>query len=910
MTSWWYDLFIYPIEFLIEFIFSLCYQMIGSKGYSILAISIVISFLVLPLYKRSDAIQEEERRQQERMSEWVRHIKRTFRGEERAMMLSAYYAENGYRPYYALRGSVSLLLQIPFFLAAYHFLSNLQMLNGASFHFIKDLGAPDGMLAVAGLSINVLPFVMTLVNILSGAIYSRGLPFSQKLQLYGMALLFLVLLYRSPAGLVLYWTMNNVFSLGKNILMKRSRHPERVTAIGGAAAGLAFVAVMLVRGKIYTRSILIFTLCVLLICLLPALRLLIHHTRMGGGETAREANTPDPVQSLLIGISLTFLFGGVIPFLVIGSSPLDFVVEGQYDDPRMIGLHALLVAAGAFLIWNGVITFLAKKETRTTIIRVEEILLFVFLINCFLLPSGLRDLSDLMEIGDRTVFSAAQHVVNLLLIMIAVAGGMLLFKKLAARSLRFVFLTVAAAMLLFVCWKLVSIDRTLKREWGDLRTEAQADPGYDIYRFSRTGKNVVVIMLDKGMSHMVPYLMEDDPALTKQFDGFVYYPNTLSFANHTNYGLPAVFGGYDYTTAAINERADQTLRDKHDEALTLMPRLFSEAGYEVTFCDPTYAGYCEVPDLSVFDGIPGVRAYNLRGHYMEDYTEYNGQYRAQQKHHVIGYSLYRALPTFCREWWYDGGAYRSVSRFEEQQSGTGLMFLSSYSTLEHLSDITRITDDEQGYVSLFTNDTVHDANTLQLPEYRPALYIDNSNYEYSWPILAENGGPLPSTDDHKASYESQMAAFRRLGEWFDNLRAEGVYDNTRIILVSDHGYYGWNGPFFTDTTLDNGIDAQAYNPLLLVKDFDARGFAVDERFMTNADVPSIAMGGLIENPVNPFTGNPVNSSPKSHSQRLTTATNITIGTNNGNTFDTTGGTWWEVTPGDIYDSANWKEMKP
>ena len=31
-----------------------------------------------------------------------------------------------------------------------------------------------------------------------------------------MALIFLVLLYSSPAGLVLYWTMNNVFSLVKS----------------------------------------------------------------------------------------------------------------------------------------------------------------------------------------------------------------------------------------------------------------------------------------------------------------------------------------------------------------------------------------------------------------------------------------------------------------------------------------------------------------------------------------------------------------------------------------------------------------------------------------------------------------------------------------------------------------------
>ncbi len=61
---------------------------------------------------------------------------------------------------------------------------------------------------------------MTLINCIAGAVYTRGFAFKEKAQLYGMALLFLVLLYNSPAGLVLYWTLNNVFSLLKNIYYK------------------------------------------------------------------------------------------------------------------------------------------------------------------------------------------------------------------------------------------------------------------------------------------------------------------------------------------------------------------------------------------------------------------------------------------------------------------------------------------------------------------------------------------------------------------------------------------------------------------------------------------------------------------------------------------------------------------
>ena len=102
-----------------------------------------MNILLLPLYDRADRISREERNRQEAMSQWIGHIKTVFRGDERFMMLQAYYRKQGYRPIYALRSSISLILQVPFFIAAYHFLSNLELLNGYAFHFIRDLGRPD-----------------------------------------------------------------------------------------------------------------------------------------------------------------------------------------------------------------------------------------------------------------------------------------------------------------------------------------------------------------------------------------------------------------------------------------------------------------------------------------------------------------------------------------------------------------------------------------------------------------------------------------------------------------------------------------------------------------------------------------------------------------------------------------------
>ena len=117
-------------------------------------------------------------------------------------------------------------------------------------------------------------------------------------------------------------------------------------------------------------------------------------------------------------------------------------------------------------------------------------------------------------------------------------------------------------------------------------------------------------MLDRSISSYLPYLFNERPELEQQFAGFTWFPNTLSFGSRTLTGAPALYGGYDYTPQNMNLRSDELLVDKHDEALLTMPVLFDEAGYEVTVCDPSYAGYCSVPDLSIFDDYPNINSFN------------------------------------------------------------------------------------------------------------------------------------------------------------------------------------------------------------------------------------------------------------------------------------------------------------
>ena len=149
MTFWSIleTLLIGPLKLIFEIIFEFANRLVGHPGLAIIFLSLMMNILVLPLYRRADAMQEESRDVEAKLSEGVAHIKKTFSGDERMMILQTYYRQNNYKPTNALNGSVSLLLEIPFFMAAYQFLSHLEILNGVSFGPIKDLGAPDGLQA-------------------------------------------------------------------------------------------------------------------------------------------------------------------------------------------------------------------------------------------------------------------------------------------------------------------------------------------------------------------------------------------------------------------------------------------------------------------------------------------------------------------------------------------------------------------------------------------------------------------------------------------------------------------------------------------------------------------------------------------------------------------------------------------
>lgn len=837
MTVWemLYKLILGPIELLFDVVFSLSKEFTGSSVLSIVILSLAINLLVLPLYKKADDLQKIEQEISKRLKPRIDQIKEAFTGDERFMMLQTFYRQNNYKPYYVLRGSLSLLLQIPFFMAAYNFLSGLQALQGVSFGPIVDLAAPDGMLSLGGNTINVLPILMTIINIISGMIYTRGLPLKSKIQLYGMALVFLVLLYNSPAGLVLYWTLNNLFSLGKNILRMLKKHSEKPERAGKA------LPVRIVK---HQRAIFLAS-CVL----------------------------------------LTTLTGLLIPSALIQDSPAEFVELTAFRSPLIYVLHAFLLAAGTFLVWSIIYYLLAEEKQRPVYALIFAFLALTAVADYMFFGSNYGNISSRLvyDTDVRETVSISDKLLNAGVLCILAGCVFFLWQKKAVvlRAACVLTALVIGGMSLANVFSVVGKIPEIQRLAEQRRTDREK-----IIRLDQSGKNVVVLMLDRAVGLFAPYIFNEKPELQEQFTGFTCYLNTISYGKGTHSGTPTLFGGYEYTPLKLMARENSSMLEKQNEALRMMPLIFSENGFEVTVCDPPYANYSMIiPDLTIYDDHPEIRTYTTSGAWEgsddDDSTGGVADRNRVRERNLFCYSIFRASPVLLHSKLYDSGNYNKTDRVLHN-------FISNdeYQMLKSLPEKTQVQANGANTFLMAVSDLTHEPQFLQEPDYEPAETVDNTQYDLEHPsrFAADGSELILKTDKQKTHYQVNMAAMILIGKWLDALRAEDVYDNTRIILVADHGV-SLDYPGTTSEKMPQ--DITAFWPLLLVKDFDSRdSFTFSDVFMTNADTPTLAFSGLIDNPVNPATGVPVTDADKLNDEQVVCNTNIT------NEFDAAGNSFF------------------
>ncbi|NPV02695.1 MAG: membrane protein insertase YidC [Brevinematales bacterium] len=206
-----------PIEWVISNGLHLFAGFIGNYGVVIILLAFIIKLLLSPLsvkaaisIKRMNMLQPKIKNLQEKFKDDPQRLQ---------VKMAELYKQEKVNP---LGGCWPMLLQIPVFFALFRVLSNSVELRGAVFLWIRDLTQPDTLFTMSipllPAEFNLLPIIMTAIQLLQTKLQSANNPTMQqqgKLTTYLLPIVFLFLFWSMPAGLVLYWTVQNIFTIAE-----------------------------------------------------------------------------------------------------------------------------------------------------------------------------------------------------------------------------------------------------------------------------------------------------------------------------------------------------------------------------------------------------------------------------------------------------------------------------------------------------------------------------------------------------------------------------------------------------------------------------------------------------------------------------------------------------------------------
>jgi YidC/Oxa1 family membrane protein insertase len=198
---------------------------IGNYGWSIIALTVLINLAMFPLrHKSVVSMRKMQELQPEVKAIQDRYAKLKMSDPARQKMnveLMNLYRERGVNP---ASGCVPMLLTMPVLFAFYSMLSVAIELRGAPFlGWIKDLSVYDPWF--------ITPVVMGATQFIQTKMApATGDPTQQKMMLF-MPLIFMTMFIWAPSGLVLYWTVSNLWAIGQQAVTNRLIGPAQQRAV-------------------------------------------------------------------------------------------------------------------------------------------------------------------------------------------------------------------------------------------------------------------------------------------------------------------------------------------------------------------------------------------------------------------------------------------------------------------------------------------------------------------------------------------------------------------------------------------------------------------------------------------------------------------------------------------------------
>jgi YidC/Oxa1 family membrane protein insertase len=201
----WLTILAKPLYWLLDKL----YALLQNWGWAIVALVVLLKIAFYWLNAKAYASMAKMKAINPRIMEMRERLKENPQQMQQEMM--RIYREEKVNP---MGGCLPILIQIPVFIALYWvLLSSVEMRNAPWILWIKDLSAADPYF--------ILPALMTMSTMLQTALNPAPPDPMQAKMMWIMPLVFSVMFFFFPAGLVLYWLTNNILSIAQQWVINK-----------------------------------------------------------------------------------------------------------------------------------------------------------------------------------------------------------------------------------------------------------------------------------------------------------------------------------------------------------------------------------------------------------------------------------------------------------------------------------------------------------------------------------------------------------------------------------------------------------------------------------------------------------------------------------------------------------------
>ena len=214
-----------PIGQVISWLLTKMYALIPNYGAVVVLFAFLIKLLLNPLTVKTF----ESTRKMQSLAPEIQKLKEKYKNDPQKMSRAQMelYKNSGANP---MGGCLPMLIQMPILVSIFSiFRSKIEFRGAPFFGWISDLSVPDTLFEIGGFPINVLPVLMgSTMFIQQKMMAAPNADSQQKTMMYVMNAFFLVLFYRFPSGLNLYYFVFNLLS----ILQQKYLIPNPATNAG------------------------------------------------------------------------------------------------------------------------------------------------------------------------------------------------------------------------------------------------------------------------------------------------------------------------------------------------------------------------------------------------------------------------------------------------------------------------------------------------------------------------------------------------------------------------------------------------------------------------------------------------------------------------------------------------------